>query len=139
MPVPDFVDPYIDPATGLLRNKVGATTQADLDAREAELTAIAAVELAARPVKITADLRQLTAIHKHLFQDVYDWAGELRTVDIRKGGVPGAEFFMAKSRLESAAGFVFQELAEDNMLAGPGKTTRTKPRSTGRIEELAAR
>ncbi len=32
------------------------------------------------------DLTHLRAIHRHLFQDVYDWAGELRTVEIFKGG-----------------------------------------------------
>ena len=32
------------------------------------------------------DLAHLRAIHRHLFQDVYDWAGELRTVEINKGG-----------------------------------------------------
>jgi cell filamentation protein len=32
------------------------------------------------------DLVHLRAIHRHLFQDVYDWAGELRTVEIFKGG-----------------------------------------------------
>lgn len=32
------------------------------------------------------DLAHLRAIHRHLFQDVYDWAGELRTVEISKGG-----------------------------------------------------
>src|SRR5690606_15090999 len=32
------------------------------------------------------DLKHLRAIHRHLFQDVYDWAGELRTVEIFKGG-----------------------------------------------------
>jgi cell filamentation protein len=32
------------------------------------------------------DLRHLRAIHRHLFQDVYDWAGEIRTVEIAKGG-----------------------------------------------------
>lgn len=31
------------------------------------------------------DLKHLKAIHKHLFQDVYDWAGEIRTVEIIKG------------------------------------------------------
>lgn len=31
------------------------------------------------------DLPHLRAIHRHLFQDVYDWAGELRTVEISKG------------------------------------------------------
>lgn len=32
------------------------------------------------------DLVHLKAIHRHLFQDVYDWAGEVRTVEISKGG-----------------------------------------------------
>ncbi|RIK85488.1 MAG: cell division protein [Hyphomicrobiales bacterium] len=32
------------------------------------------------------DLAHLRAIHRHLFQDVYDWAGEIRTVEISKGG-----------------------------------------------------
>ena len=32
------------------------------------------------------DLVHLKAIHRHLFQDVYGWAGELRTVEISKGG-----------------------------------------------------
>jgi cell filamentation protein len=32
------------------------------------------------------DLAHLRAIHRHLFQDVYDWAGEIRTVEIFKGG-----------------------------------------------------
>jgi len=34
----------------------------------------------------TFDLAHLRAIHRHLFQDIYDWAGELRTVEIYKGG-----------------------------------------------------
>lgn len=116
--LPEFVDPYLDPVTGLLRNNVGAVTKDVLDAREAELTAFAGIELAAHPVKITADLRQLQAIHKRLFQDVYAWAGELRTVDIRKGSDPAAEFFMPASRLQSGAGFAFDELADDNRLRG---------------------
>jgi cell filamentation protein len=32
------------------------------------------------------DLAHLQAVHRHLFQDVYDWAGELRTVELSKGG-----------------------------------------------------
>jgi len=32
------------------------------------------------------DVAHLRAIHRHLFQDVYAWAGELRTVEIAKGG-----------------------------------------------------
>jgi len=31
------------------------------------------------------DLAHLRAIHRHLFQDIYEWAGELRAVEISKG------------------------------------------------------
>lgn len=126
-----FVDPYLDPITGTLHNLVGATSQHALDSAEAGYALGRSVELALRPVKITADLRQLTAIHQRLFQDVYDWAGKLRTVDMRKGYDPSAEFFMPVSRLETGAGFVFQDLADDDLLrvsgkTAPGKAARTK-------------
>jgi cell filamentation protein len=117
----DFVDPYLDPDTGLLRNRLGAITQEALDSAEADYGLARTVELVERPVKSTGDLRQLQAIHRRLFQDVYEWAGELRTVDIRKGSDPAAEFFMPVSRLQSGAGFAFQELAEDNYLRGLDK------------------
>ncbi|ASD24168.1 cell filamentation protein Fic (plasmid) [Cryobacterium sp. LW097] len=114
----DFADPYIDPATGLLRNRIGATSQSVLNAAEADYGLARTVELVERPVKVTADLRHLQLIHQRLFQDVYDWAGQLRTVDIRKGSDATAEFFMPVSRLQTGAMFAFQELADDNYLRG---------------------
>lgn len=116
--LPEFVDPYLDPATGLLRNRIGATTREALDSAEADYGLARTAELIDRQVKMTGDIRQLTAIHRRLFQDVYDWAGELRTVDMRKGSDPAAEFFMPVSRLQSGAGFAFQELADDKQLRG---------------------
>jgi cell filamentation protein len=116
--LPEFVDPYLEPASGILRNRLGITTQQALDVAEADLVEARRAQMIARPVKVTGDLRQLQAIHGQLFQDVYDWAGQLRTVDIRKGTDPAAEFFMPVSRLESAAGFAFAELADDHQLHG---------------------
>ena len=116
--MPDFVDPYLEPESGILRNRLGLTDRATLDRAEAELTEWRRAEMITRPVKVTGDLRQLQAIHRQLFQDVYDWAGQLRTVDIRKGTDPGAEFFMPVSRLESGAGFAFAELADEHQLHG---------------------
>ena len=66
-------------------------------------------------MKLTGDLTQLQEIHRRLFQDVYDWAGMIRTVDIRKDG---GLHFMPFSRLQSAAGFTFEELREQDMLRG---------------------
>ena len=73
--MPDFVDPYLEPASGILRNRLGLTDRATLDRAEAELTEWRRAEMITRPVKVTGDLRQLQTIHRQLFQDVYDWAG----------------------------------------------------------------
>lgn len=111
------VDPYLDPETGLLRNKVGARTRATLDEAEGDLSFARLVQLMDRPVRPTGDLDELRAIHRHLFQDIYDWAGQLRTVDIRKS-VEGAQFFLPVSMIERAAVFAERELRADNMLCG---------------------
>lgn len=82
----EFVDPYLDADTGVLANRVGARTQAALDRAEADLTHARLVELEAKyPLRATGGLDELRGIHRHLFQDVYLWAGELRTVDISSG------------------------------------------------------
>ena len=66
----------------VLRNRLGITDEAELDFSERELVS----QRAAETIPTGAfDLAHLRAIHRHLFQDVYDWAGELRTVEISKG------------------------------------------------------
>lgn len=110
------VDPYTDPETGILRSRIGARTQAALDQAEGGLSVHRLVELAARyPVRPTSDLAELRGIHRHLFQDLYDWAGQTRTVDIRK---PGGEPFLPVSRIETGTRFVFDELRADSHLRG---------------------
>lgn len=76
---PDYCYP---PDYTVLRNKLDLRTQDDLDAFERM-----AVQVRAEQGCPTGafDLAHLQAIHGHLFQDVYDWAGELRTVPLRKG------------------------------------------------------
>jgi cell filamentation protein len=111
----EFVDPYRDPQTGLLRNKVGARTQVALDEAEGDLSFARLMQVLDHPPRPTGDLEELRAIHRHLFQDVYEWAGQLRTVDIRKN-VEGAEFFLPVSMIDRAAGYAAEELRADNML-----------------------
>ena len=113
----DFVDPYLDPDTGLLRNLVGARTDDDLVAAEGALVFARAVQLLDQPPRPTGDLTELKAIHGHLFQDLFDWAGDLRTVDIRKNSAD-AEFFLPVSLIERASGFVAEQLRDDNYLQG---------------------
>jgi cell filamentation protein len=76
------VDPYVYPGTSVLKNRFGLTDAADPDRIERLHTANCMLEAVPRG---SFDLAHLRAIHRHLFQDVYDWAGELRTVEISKG------------------------------------------------------
>ncbi|MGF3057324.1 Fic/DOC family protein [Microbacterium sp. YY-01] len=71
---------------GTLRNKFGERNAHRLDVRERAATAARAQQLAAGLVQIdrTFDTEHLQQIHRHLFQDVYEWAGELRTCRMRK-------------------------------------------------------
>lgn len=112
-----FRDPYLDPATGILRNLVGARTQRELDALEADLSNARGHELLDSSPRPTGDLEEFRGIHRQLFQDVYDWAGEIRTVDIRKN-VDGAQFFLPVVMIERSAGFAADELRDDGMLRG---------------------
>lgn len=118
----DFVDPYLDPATGILKNLVGATTQTELDAIEGDLVPVRALGLDVSSPPPTRDLTELRAIHRHLFSPVYEWAGELRMVDIRKN-IQGAGYFVPAALIERAAGVVAQELREDDFLRGLDRET----------------
>ena len=66
-----------------LRNRVGATTPQMLRDREDRRVEARALTLREHGLPATYDLAGLRAIHRHLFHDVYDWAGDVRTVSIR--------------------------------------------------------
>jgi cell filamentation protein len=60
-------------------------TRAELDAFEAEIT----FQRSTEPLPAgKLDDKHYRAIHRHLFQDVYEWAGKPRSVRISKGGNP---------------------------------------------------
>lgn len=113
----EFSDPYLDPETGILRNIIGARTQIALDEAEGDLSFARLLQLMDHPPRATGDLEELRAIHRYLFQDVYPWAGELRTVDIRKN-IEGGEPFLPMSMIERAAAHVAAELRTDHHLRG---------------------
>ena len=70
---------------------LGARARGSLDDAEASLSFARLVQPWIAFPKPTGDLTELRAIHRHLFQDLDDWAGQIRIVDIRKN-VEGAEF-----------------------------------------------
>lgn len=118
----DFVDPYLDPDTGLLKNKVGAKTKEELELAEADLSFARLIQLMDSPPDPTGDLVEFCAIHRWLFQDVYPWAGEVRVVDIRKTE-DGSHCFMPVALIARGAANAAEELAQENALRGLDRTT----------------
>lgn len=108
----DGSDHYVYPDSGVLINKADLHEQGALDAFEADATAVRMLELIESPLNGDFDLLHLKGIHRHLFQDVYPWAGELRTVDIRRGGSHFGNWAM----IDRYLGGVLKRLPSENFL-----------------------
>ena len=86
-----------------LENRLNITDSADL-AREERISKKKAAQLFDRKLLDTFDVGTfagLTAIHKYLFEDIYDFAGELRTVNIAKGNFRFASLMYLQAALEN--------------------------------------
>lgn len=79
----DGRDPYLYPGLNVMRNRLGIRQAERLAQAAYELTALRAATLPLGPS--ARGLPHLCAIHRHLYQDVFDWAGEIREIDIYQG------------------------------------------------------
>ena len=107
-------DPYLDPRSGVFRNRLGLTDRAELATAEKRFSATRVDQLKSRRLPGRYDLDHLRAFHWTIFQDVYPWAGQLRTVLIVKAG---ASFCLPHQIVETAAD-VFGRLIADDHLRG---------------------
>ena len=107
------VDPYCYPDSSVLRNK--------FDIRDAQLlTDVESLYSQQRLAELYTDhpvagrfgLTHLSRIHRFVFQDVYAWAGKLRTVRIHKGQTT----FAYPEHIKSEADRIFSSLRRENHL-----------------------
>jgi cell filamentation protein len=98
-------DDYFWPGTRVLANKLGARDPAELAAKEAARTSRREHEIRSGSVDVerTFDAPHLQALHRHLFGDVYDWAGQFREVPMSKGRVHFADVDQIAGYLADAA------------------------------------
>lgn len=102
-------DPLCYAGTSVLRNKAELRNQADLDDFEFAMF----LSRSSQPLPAgNLDFAHYCAIHRHLFQDVYDWAGQPRTIRIAKGG----NWFCYPENLEHQMAVTFDWLAERHNL-----------------------
>jgi cell filamentation protein len=129
-------DDYYVPGTTVLRNLYGYTDQALLTAREEYDTAVRIAELYTSPVRGRFDYAHMKAIHRYVFQDVYEWAGQERVGPVgafmTKAGpdvvrfAPGDPqapevayaYYPAGAGLGAAADALYARLADKDLLRG---------------------
>lgn len=99
-------DPYVMP-NGVLANVLGLNTTAELNLAEAELVPLRTLQLWESPLTGQFDLPHLQAIHHHLFQDIYPWAGKVRQVDIAKNDT----IFLSHTRIIAEAEALFASMS----------------------------
>jgi cell filamentation protein len=86
----EYIDPdytYTDPKTGVLRNLADIIDPDGLLFFESAAVIKRSKELETQPITIQ-NAETLLDIHRYLFQDIYPWAGQKRTVEISKQGKP---------------------------------------------------
>lgn len=87
-----------------LENKLGITDSATLARTEEKLSKEKAVKLFEHGIldkQKAGSFQALAEIHKYLFEDIYDFAGKIRTVNIAKGGFRFAPVMYLESSLEN--------------------------------------
>ena len=111
------IDPIQDncyPGTTVLVNKLHIHDEAALQEAEALATYVNASKLEQCPLEGVFDFAHYKAIHQFLFSDLYDWAGQIRTVNLSKKGTD----FCPVEMIESQAKLIFDRLKEQNYFKG---------------------
>lgn len=96
--------------TTCLINKWGITDENKLKEFEGAVTFAKASELELNPISDTFDVEHYKLIHKYLFEDIYDWAGEYRTVNVSKKGTK----FASADQISDLMNACFMRLKDNN-------------------------
>lgn len=102
---------YCYPESNVLINKLNIKDPTALLLAEREITAFKIARAKDEPLIGTFNLAHLQKINQFIFDDLYAWAGQLRSVDITKGNK-----FCLCNHLETYATGIFNELSKENYL-----------------------
>lgn len=116
-------DDYFIPGTSVLRNKftrpgmpLGETDPQKLQSLEELASNVRLQELFDKPIAGSFDYPHMKAIHRHLFQDVYEWAGQERVGPAGRMTKDGHAYYPAGPELTSNAEKQFEKLANKQFL-----------------------
>lgn len=100
------------PGTSVLINKLDIRDEQVLAQVEADITKLRISQWELNPLADTFDFNHYKAIHAHLFSDLYNWAGQIRTVELSKKGTR----FCSAAEIENRAELIFTRLYQLNFL-----------------------
>lgn len=80
-------DYYCYPNSSVLKNKLGVKDDEVLMEAERKITTLKLAELEHNPISGELNFDYLRKIHRFLFGDIYEWAGENRKIDISRGNI----------------------------------------------------
>ena len=103
--------------TSCLINKLDIKDEKQLDVMEAHITLAKISILQQTPLDGNFDFEHYKAIHKYIFEDLYDWAGRVRTVNLSKKGTS----FVKAEMIEEIATACFNRLKKQNYFKGLDK------------------
>jgi cell filamentation protein len=106
------------PGTDCLKNKLGLTDAKQLSIVETRIVSARDVEVARTTIPGDYNLDHLKSFHRALFRDVYDWAGETRTIDISKAGSRFAHWRYVDDQVSA----VLADIARNGHLIGYNRT-----------------
>ena len=104
--------------TTILINKFDIRDEEKLNEVESVLASVRYAEWLNAPKADSFDFEHYKAIHHFLFSDLYDWAGQIRTVNISKKGTN----FTPTENIEEQAALVFKRLKNCNYFKGLAHT-----------------
>lgn len=102
---------YCYPNSNVLKNKLGIKDLDKLKEAELEITSLKIAKARIQKVNGNFDFELLKQIHKYIFEDIYDWAGKVRWVNIAKGNM-----FCNYEYIESNAVHLFDKLRKEEYL-----------------------
>ena len=97
----------------VLKNKLGLKDTQTLNKHERRLSALRIISLREKSFK-KFDFSTLKKMHKEIFQDIYQWAGTTRNVNISKGKT----LFCPVENINVYADTIFKKLEKENYLKG---------------------
>lgn len=106
-------DPYVDPASGCLRNRLGIIDRIELQNAERSASLLREQSIRMHGLPGSYDLPHLQTFHRTIFQDVYPWAGEIRTCELAR-----THPFCRPEYIEEQATQLLSNLAGEEHLRG---------------------